>query len=89
MKMMFAAAMALMPLAASAMQDDARAQQAMSMLNQRFGDADANHDGKLTREEANAGMPRVAQHFDQIDTDHKGYITKDQIIAFMKANAGR
>jgi Ca2+-binding EF-hand superfamily protein len=89
MRMLFAAAIALTPFVAFAMPDNSRAQQAMSMLNQRFDAADANHDGKLTHDEANAGMPRVAEHFDEIDADHKGYITKDQIVAYMKANAGR
>jgi Ca2+-binding EF-hand superfamily protein len=89
MRMLFVAAIALAPLVAFAMPDTSRAQQAMAMLNQRFDAADANHDGKLTQEEAKAGMPRVAEHFDEIDADHKGYITKDQIVAFMKANAGR
>ncbi|MBU6503837.1 MAG: EF-hand domain-containing protein [Burkholderiaceae bacterium] len=42
-----------------------------------FNRADANHDGKLTREEA-AAIPGLAARFDQIDTGHKGYITRDQ-----------
>ena len=45
--------------------------------------ADPNHDGKLTLEEAKAGMPRVAKNFDRIDVDKKGYITLDQLQAFI------
>ena len=52
-------------------------------LEQKFQAADTNHDGKLTLEEAKAGMPRVAKNFDRIDVDKKGYITLDQLQAFI------
>jgi hypothetical protein len=48
-------------------------------LASRFAAADTDHDGKLTRSEAQAGMPRVASHFDQIDSSHLGYVTLEQI----------
>jgi len=48
----------------------------------RFQAADQNHDGKLTLEEAQAGMPRVAKVFSQIDVENKGYVTLAQIQAF-------
>ncbi|NRO98975.1 EF-hand domain-containing protein [Paraburkholderia sp. NMBU_R16] len=48
-------------------------------IEARFQSADADHDGKLTLDEAKAGMPRVAAHFDEIDKDHAGYVTVDQI----------
>lgn len=89
MRMLFIAAIALTPLAAFAVPDSSRAQQAASAMSERFDAADADHDGKLTRDEANAGMPRIAAKFDAIDTDHKGYITKEQIVSFVKANGGR
>ena len=50
-------------------------------IEARFKAADKNGDGKLTLEEAKAGMPRVAKAFDRIDTDKKGYITLDQLKA--------
>jgi len=37
--------------------------------------ADKNKDGKLTLEEAKAGIPRVAANFSRIDTQNKGYVT--------------
>ena len=40
---------------------------------QRFEQADSDHDGRLTRAEAQA-MPFVAKHFDAIDTNHDGYM---------------
>ena len=46
----------------------------------RFKAADKNGDGKLTYEEAKAGMPRIAAVFDKIDTDNKGYLTLPQIL---------
>ncbi len=52
----------------------------------RFKAADKNHDGKLTLEEAKAGMPRIAAAFSKIDVDNKGYLTLDQIQA-VAANA--
>lgn len=65
-------------MATSAFAQDARMQQ----LQSRFEAADANHDGKLTKAEAQAGMPLVAKHFDEIDATHKGYVTLDDITQF-------
>lgn len=45
----------------------------------RFEAADKNGDGKVTREEAQASMPRVAMAWDKIDIDKKGYITLEQL----------
>jgi len=50
-------------------------------IESRFKSADKNGDGKLTLEEAKAGMPRVAQGFNSIDTEKKGYVTLDQLKA--------
>jgi len=58
-----------------------------AVLEQRFKAANATADGKLTLEQAKAGMPRVAKNFDKIDTDHKGYITLQQIKDAMKEGA--
>jgi len=48
-------------------------------IAERFAAADKNHDGKLTLEEAKAGMPRIAEAFEKIDTDDRGYLTLEQI----------
>lgn len=50
-------------------------------IDERFAAADKDHDGKLTLDEAKAGMPRVAANFDKIDTQKRGYLTVDQIKA--------
>lgn len=50
-------------------------------IDERFAAADKNKDGKLTLDEARAGMPRVAENFDRIDTQKRGYVTLEQIKA--------
>ena len=60
-----------------------RTEQVLSQLQTRFVNANTTRDGKLTREQAQAGMPMVARHFDEIDTHHAGYLTLPQIEAFM------
>jgi hypothetical protein len=62
-------------------------ERAMQQLQIRFSTANTTHDGKLTREQAASGMPRVAQHFDEIDTQKKGYVTLPQIEQFMQQRA--
>jgi hypothetical protein len=59
-------------------------QQMRAKMTERFATADVNHDGKLTREEAETKMPMVARNFDQIDKAHKGYVTLDDIQAFSR-----
>jgi hypothetical protein len=59
-------------------------------IDKNFDVADKNHDGKLTREEAQSGStPMIANHFDAIDTGHKGYVTKDDVHAFIQRNLTR
>lgn len=53
-------------------------------IEEKFKAADKNSDGKLTLEEAKAGMPRVARAFSKIDVNNQGYVTVDDIKA--KAN---
>jgi len=55
------------------------AKQAKEQYAAKFAAADSNHDGKLTQEEAQAGMPDVYTHFSEIDRKKKGYLTKKQI----------
>ena len=51
-------------------------------MHEHFKNSDKNADGKISREEANASMPRIAKHFDAIDTDKDGQVTKDELRAF-------
>jgi hypothetical protein len=61
--------------------------QMAQQLQTRFASANSTQDGKLTRQQAAAGMPMVARYFDQIDTAKAGYVTLPQIEAFMQQRA--
>jgi hypothetical protein len=52
-------------------------------LAQAFAAANIAHDGRLTRQQADASMPLVAQNFDAIDFDQKGYVTLPEVSAFV------
>jgi hypothetical protein len=51
-------------------------------LQQHFDQANTTHDGKLTLDQAKAGLPMVAKHFAAIDKDKKGYVTVNDIHAY-------
>ena len=53
----------------------------------RFKRADASGDGRLSREEAQKGMPLVARDFDRIDANKDGAVTLDELEAALKARA--
>lgn len=55
------------------------AKEAKQYYAKKFAAADTNRDGRLTREEAQAGMPDVYAHFGEIDRKQKGYLTKKEI----------
>ena len=56
--------------------------EAKAIIAEHFKAADINHDGKLSREEAKAGMPEVYKHFKEIDVRKRGYVTERQIGAY-------
>ncbi len=58
--------------------DDASRNQEIA---ERFAKCDTNHDGKLTKEEANGCMPRIYSNFSYIDSANKGYVTVAEIQA--------
>ena len=52
----------------------------------KFDAANVTHDGRLTRDQAQAGGLRaVARNFDAIDRDHKGYVTKQDLREWHRA----
>ncbi|CAG9169022.1 CREC-EF hand family protein [Cupriavidus pinatubonensis] len=59
--------------------------EAKAFISERFKAADANHDGKLSRDEAKAGMPQVYKNFSKIDSLKRGYVTERQIGAYWEA----
>ena len=58
-------------------------------LRRLFAAADANHDGKLTREEARGWLPITYAGFEKIDVDKRGWITFEQFIAFTQARVNK
>ncbi len=84
-----AAAFALSTLALSACAgNDARTQKIAQKAKERFAAADTNHDGQLSQDEANHGMPRLATHFAEIDTDSNGQLSTAEITAYIQQRRG-
>ena len=65
-----------------------RLEKARSELQKRFDAADTNKDGKLTRQEAQAKMPKVYKNFDAIDASHAGSISLADIETFVASKKG-
>jgi Ca2+-binding EF-hand superfamily protein len=82
------AALALLLLpAAAALAQATEADHLKNMLEhakERFTAADTDHDGMLTKAEAQKGMPFVAKHFDEIDTAKAGKVSAADIAKFME-----
>jgi EF hand len=53
-------------------------------VSKQFQAADANGDGKLSKEEAKTGMPGVYRNFERIDTKGQGFITQEDLMMAMK-----
>src|SRR5690242_19364864 len=84
-----ASAFALSTLTLSACAgSDARAQKIAQKVKDRFAAADTNHDGQLSQDEANQGMPRLAEHFAEIDTDSNGQLSTAEIVAYIQQRRG-
>lgn len=82
MKRLIGAAMvAAATLAVSAAQAQSAVQ--IATMEAKFAAADKDGDGKLTPEEAKAGMPRVSANFAKIDKGNKGFVTVDDIKGAM------
>jgi EF hand len=65
-----------------------RMEKARNELQKRFEAADTNKDGKLSAQEARAGMPMVSKNFDTIDTAHTGTISLSDIETFIVSRKG-
>lgn len=69
--------------------DSARQERMHADLQKRFTAADANADGRLSREEAKRGMPRIYRKFDAIDAEKTGSVSLEQIATFAEKQGGR
>lgn len=74
------ATLSLTACAAAAARGD-RAEQ----MKERFAAADSDHDGYVSREEAEKGLPRIAPHFDDADTNHDGKLSQDEIATYLRS----
>jgi hypothetical protein len=61
--------------------------EAQAQGRERFKKADANGDGRLSREEAKKGMPQLARNFDRIDANKDDMVTQEELEAASKARA--
>ncbi|WP_199098924.1 EF-hand domain-containing protein [Dyella sp. ASV21] len=51
-----------------------------------FDIADKNHDGLLTKEEAEKGpVPFIRAHFDEIDKTHRGVVSKQDVQDYIRS----
>lgn len=48
-------------------------------MAERFKEADANSDGKISLDEAQARMPKLAERFSELDADKDGLLSKEEL----------
>ena len=73
-----AVALVLVTVLSPACAQGNRRAQAMEAMQERLKAADADDDGHIDRDEAEASMPKLAEHFDQVDRNGDGRISKDE-----------
>jgi Ca2+-binding EF-hand superfamily protein len=76
---LFAASLMAVAAVAVAQTPTASQQKQIKDAEERFAASDKNADGKLSLEEAQAGMPRIASNFKKIDTNNDGFVTIEEI----------
>ena len=54
-----------------------------AQFEQLFNNIDTNHDGKISRPEAELKAPAMAEAFERIDSNHDGYLSKQEIKTFI------
>ena len=57
-------------------------------VDQVFARLDADHDGRLSRPEAEKAR-RLANHFDKIDADRDGYVTRGELASAIERRRAR
>lgn len=59
-----------------------KAKNESAQFDQMFNAVDTDHDGKISKPEADLKAPAMGEAFEHIDTDHDGYLSKAEIKAF-------
>jgi Ca2+-binding EF-hand superfamily protein len=59
-------------------------------LDKNFDAADKNHDGLLSKQEAqDAHLDLISKNFEAIDVQHRGLVSKQDVHAFIGRSLGR
>lgn len=53
-----------------------------AQFDQMFNAVDSDHDGKISKSEAELKAPAMSEAFERIDTNHDGYLSKQEIKDF-------
>jgi Ca2+-binding EF-hand superfamily protein len=77
------------PALAQQQPDSARIAQLKAQMVERFRQADANSDGRVTKAEAAGKMPRLHANFEAVDGDRNGYVTPEEIVAQVQSLAAQ
>lgn len=73
------------PLPAAAQSGLGSIVDSVNRLDKNFDAADRNHDGLLSKDEAEAGhVAFIAKNFDAIDTSKRGLVSKDDVHAYIR-----
>jgi hypothetical protein len=73
-----------LPLASMAQSGLNEITRAIQAQDKNFDIADKNHDGLLTKQEAENGpVPFIARNFDAIDTAHRGVVSKKDVHTYI------
>lgn len=70
---------ALFAVSTSACAQGDRRAQAKQAMQERLKAADANNDGYIDRQEADAHLPRVAKNFDKLDANKDARLSTDEL----------
>lgn len=68
--------------------DPQQRQQRTEQAKARWNQADANKDGRLSREETQQGMPKLAEHFDKLDANGDGQLTAEELRTALQSRKG-
>ena len=72
-------AAALLTISSTACAQSDRMAQAKQAMQERLKAADANNDGYIDRQEADAKLPRVAKNFDKLDVDGDTRLSTEEL----------